>query len=140
MASTEMDVAEVCTRLAKAVAVQTAWLSSFTLLVGTVTGLAAVGLKTTLREYAAAEVEDTVRLVEKLLALGGAPGPYDAVAPPSLDAMSALTESLEREQALLAYAVIELSGQEPKSESLEHRVEHGGNADSRAGRTPVEAR
>ncbi len=126
MTSEEMDVPEVRRRLAKAVALQIGSLNSFTLLAGTVTGPAAAGLKTSLREYAVAEVDDTVRLVEKLVALGGTPAPYDAVAPPGPDPMSALAEFLDREEALLAalHAVIEPSGQEPKSEALEHRIEH----------------
>ncbi len=126
MASEQMDVPEVCARLAKAVALQIASLSSFTLLAGTVTGLAAAGLKSKLREYAAAEVEDTVRLVEKLVALGGAPAPYEAVPPPNPELTSAVAGFLEREEALLAalHAVIEPSGQEPTSEALEHRIEH----------------
>jgi hypothetical protein len=126
MTSEEMDVPEVCARLAKAVSLQVASLTSITLLAGTVTGVAGVGLKTRLCEYAAAEVEDTVRLVEKLVALGGAPAPCDSVPPPNPDLTSALEEFLAREEALLAalHAVIEPSGQEPKSEALEHRIEH----------------
>jgi hypothetical protein len=126
MTSEEMDVPEVCARLAKAISLQIGSLTSITLLAGTVTGPAAASLKRTLREYAAAEVEDTVRLVEKLVALGGAPGPYESVSPTSPHPVSALADFLEREEALLAalHAVIEPSGQEPRSEALEHRVEH----------------
>ncbi len=126
MGSEQMDVTEVRARLAKAVALQIGSLSSLTMLSGTVTGAAALGLKRALREYAHAEVEDTALLVEKLVALGGAPGAYDPVPPPPTDLVQAVEEFLDREQELLAsiHAVIEPSGQEPSSEALEHRIEH----------------
>jgi bacterioferritin (cytochrome b1) len=126
MSDEEMDVPEVCARLAKAVALQVASLGSLTLLGGTVTGLASAGLKSRLRDYAVDEVEDTVLLVEKLIALGGKPATYDAPPPPGTDLVPAVKEFLDREEELLAalHAVIEPSGQEPRSEALEHRIEH----------------
>jgi hypothetical protein len=121
-----MDVDAVQQRLARAVSAQLGSLLTLTLLAGAVRGPAAVGLKDLLSGFAAAEVADTQRLVEKLTVLGGALEPYDAPPLPTGDATVMLQAFLDREETVLetVHAVIDPSGQEPQSEALEHLVEH----------------
>jgi hypothetical protein len=121
-----MDVDAVRERLARAVSAQLGSLLSLTLLAGAVRGAAAVGLTEVLSGFAAAEVADTQRLVEKLTVLGGVLEPYEVPPLPSGDAPAMLRAFLDREEAVLetVHAVIDPSGQEPQSEALEHLVEH----------------
>ena len=78
-------------------------------------------------EFAQAELDDTRRIVEKIAALGG--DPTTKVAKVTLDAaipaktIDALIES-EDEAIAALHAVIPHSGQEPRSEALEHLMEH----------------
>jgi hypothetical protein len=121
-----MDLAAVQKGLANALSAQLGSLFELTMLAGSARGALAAGLKDKLQCFAAAEVADTRLLVEKLTALGGELPGIERRDPPSADFSSAVNAFLERERELLAalHAVIGSSGQEPRSEALEHLIEH----------------
>lgn len=95
-------------------------------LAGTLRGVGGAAIKAQLRDFVLAELEDTYHLVEKMSALGGTPC-FDAgsVELPR-DTEGALQVLLEHETKAVAglHAVIPHSGQEPRSEALEHLLEH----------------
>jgi hypothetical protein len=76
--------------------------------------------------FAEAELDDARRTVEKIVALGGTPtsevAPFEHVPDPE-KALRALIEH-ECEGVAALHAVIPDTGQEPRSEALEHRLEH----------------
>lgn len=98
----------------------------FTLAAASVTGFEYQGLSEQLWEFAQAELADTRRLVEKIVALGGEPGV--GVAPLRFDSDPAKSVEwlLETEpdgiEAL--QATIPHTGDTGDSEALEHRLEH----------------
>jgi hypothetical protein len=121
-----MDEAAVIETLSVALAKQARSLLEMTLLAGAMRGLPGVGTKGQLRQFVQHELEDTYLLTEKLVALGGRPRvQVDEVVPPD-DPGAALGGFLEREEEVIAalHAVIPHSGQEPRSEALEHLLEH----------------
>jgi hypothetical protein len=76
--------------------------------------------------YATAELDDLRRLVEKVIALGGTPATSPAPFEVHADPEKALTTLIDHECETLGvlHAVIADTGQEPRSEALEHRLEH----------------
>lgn len=76
--------------------------------------------------FAEEELADTRRLVEKIVALGGTPTTEVPAFPWESDPEKALRLLIEHECEALAavHAVIPDTGQEPRSEALEHRLEH----------------
>ena len=98
----------------------------YTQVAGSLTGLQWQVLGVQLWAFAEAELDDARRLVEKVVALGGTP-PGEAAAlryePDPDKAIAALIEN-ECEAVAALHAVIPHSGQEPRSEALEHRLEH----------------
>ncbi|HVF20175.1 MAG TPA: ferritin-like domain-containing protein [Mycobacteriales bacterium] len=121
-----MDVPNVIKSMSAALRLQ--WRSAlhYALLSGTLTGLAGQGLAARLSDCAALELADAQRLVEKLVAVGGTP-PVDVAPLPAVgDHALALTALADAEDEAIAalHAVIEFSGQEPRSEALEHLIEH----------------
>jgi hypothetical protein len=72
------------------------------------------------------ELEDTYHLVEKLSALGGTPTiavkKFDVPTDPDEGIQVLLAHEVKAIKAL--HAVIPHSGQEPRSEALEHLLEH----------------
>ena len=121
-----MDVETVQKQLAIAASQQLGSLVSLTVLAGNLQGPLSIGLKERLQAFAVAEVADAQLLVEKLTALGGQLAPMEAPPLPSTDAATALREFVEREEQVMAalHAVIPSTGQEPRSEALEHLIEH----------------
>ena len=122
----EMDVEKVHESLAKALRLQLGSLLTMTMLAGTLRGLTSAAVKSQLRDYVRAEIDDTYLLAEKLTALGGSvpTSVPDLVLPTATD--KALTAFLDNEADVLAalHAVIAATGQEPHSEALEHLLEH----------------
>jgi bacterioferritin (cytochrome b1) len=121
-----MDVERVLDALNDALALQQRSVLQLTMGAGSMFGLEyqAVGAKLWL--FARAELEDTKLLVEKITALGGEPSV--AVAPLRWQedpgaTVDALVEA-EDETIAALHAVIPHSGQEPRSEALEHLMEH----------------
>lgn len=121
-----MDVAKAVRLLREALHLQYRSTLQYTVAAGSVSGLAYVGLVDRLWQYAQAELADTRRFVEKIVALGGEPVTAAAplgVANDAIEAVRGLVES-EREIIAKLHEVIPKAGGEPRSEALEHFVEH----------------
>jgi bacterioferritin (cytochrome b1) len=98
----------------------------YTQVAGSLTGLQWQVLGVQLWAFAEAELDDARRLVEKVVALGGVPASSPAelrYEPDPHKAIDALIEN-ECEAVAALHAVIPHTGQEPRSEALEHRMEH----------------
>jgi bacterioferritin (cytochrome b1) len=121
-----MDVDTVLECLNAALELQHRSILQFNLASGSMFGLEVQGITHDLWEFAQAELDDTRRIVEKIAALGG--DPTTKVAKVSWDSdpgkqMDALIDA-EDEGIAALHAVIPHSGQEPRSEALEHLMEH----------------
>jgi hypothetical protein len=112
--------------LRKAITLQYRSALQFAVAAGSIFGLEYQALGAQLWEWAAAELDDVRRLVEKLTALGGDP-PTDV---PKLDWDGEPGKAFERMIALedetieALHDVIEHTGREGRSEALEHLMEH----------------
>ncbi len=98
----------------------------FNLASGSMFGLEVQAITRDLWEFAQAELDDTRRLVEKIAALGGDPTTKVAKVSWSSDPGKTMDVLIESEDEAIAalHAVIPYSGQEPRSEALEHLMEH----------------
>jgi bacterioferritin (cytochrome b1) len=98
----------------------------YTQVAGSLTGLQWQVLGVQLWAFAEAELDDARRLVEKVVALGGTPPADPAPLRFETDAGKAIEALIENECEAVAalHAIIPHSGQEPRSEALEHRLEH----------------
>jgi bacterioferritin (cytochrome b1) len=99
---------------------------AYSLVAGSLTGFAHVALGPQLYSFAAAELEDARRLVEKIVALGGEPTTTVAKLefhPKAKDAFVWLLDT-ENETIDAVAAVIQTTGGDAESEALEHRLEH----------------
>ena len=99
---------------------------SYTLLAGSLTGFSLQPLALELGGFARHELDDARHLIEKIVALGKEP--TTDVAPLTLDrdgekAVDRLIEE-ETETIEALQAVIPHTGQEGRSEAMEHRLEH----------------
>jgi bacterioferritin (cytochrome b1) len=121
-----LEVDEVLDLLGTALSLQYRSALQYTQVAGSLTGLEWTVLGVQLWAFAEAELDDARRLVEKIVALGGTPPSapaelrYEKEPPKAIDA---LIEN-ECEAVAALHAVIPHSGQEPRSEALEHRLEH----------------
>jgi hypothetical protein len=124
--SDEMDTAAVEKALGAVLAHQARTIMTLTLLSGAMSGLLGSALKPQLRQFVAAELEDTYLLVEKMSALGGTPTFEVEAVSVNTKASLALEDLLELEKAGVAalHDVIPHTGQQPHSEALEHLLEH----------------
>lgn len=122
-----MDVAEVQRRLSDALRLQYRSALLHAVAAGTVGGPDGLVASDLLAEYAVEELTDVRRLADKLVSLGGTP-PADIGTMPEVPAglREAVTTLVEHDDEAIAalHAVIEPSGQEPRSEALEHLLEH----------------
>jgi bacterioferritin (cytochrome b1) len=98
----------------------------YTQVAGSLTGLEWTVLGVQLWTFAEAELDDARRLVEKIVAIGGPPPGEPASLRYEPDPRKAIDLLIENECEAVAalHAVIPHSGQEPRSEALEHRLEH----------------
>jgi bacterioferritin (cytochrome b1) len=121
-----MDVDKVVDSLNKAICLQARSVVRMSLLAGSLRGMGAVATKERLREFVLAETEDMVKLTEKTCALGGHPVAEVGTVEVEVDPHTALPELLQAEQEAIAalHAVIPATGQEARSEALEHLMEH----------------
>jgi bacterioferritin (cytochrome b1) len=121
-----LDLDAVLDTLGTALALQYRSALQYTQVAGSLTGLQWSVLGVQLWTFAESELDDARRLVEKIVALGGTPPSAPAelrYEPEPEKAMAALIEN-ECEAVAALHAVIPHSGQEPRSEALEHRLEH----------------
>ena len=121
-----MDVDGVLQALNKALRLQQRSVLQLTRGAGSMFGLEFQAVGERLWLFARSELEDTKLLVEKITALGGHPtvelAPVQWHEDPGA-AIDALVES-EDEAIAALHAVIPHTGQEPRSEALEHLMEH----------------
>ena|SRR5919107_6367504 len=98
----------------------------YTQVAGSMTGLEWTVLGVQLWAFAEAELDDARRLVEKIAALGGTPPSTPAELRYEAEPHKAIDALIENECEAVAalHAVIPHTGQEPRSEALEHRMEH----------------
>ncbi len=121
-----MDTQKVYETLGGAIDLQAESVLTMALLAGTLRGVGGSAIKQSLREFVLAELEDTYQLIEKLSALGGRPSmsaPEISVATDTDEGLAALLAHEVKAVAAL-HDVIPHSGQEPRSEALEHLLEH----------------
>lgn len=121
-----MDVEDAIRLLSEALRAQYRSALLYAMAAGSVRGLDQIALADLCREWAAAELDDARRLVEKIVALGGQPTTEVAPLSWSDDAAEAgrILVSCEEETLEKLHAVIPATGQEPRSEALEHLMEH----------------
>lgn len=121
-----MEIPEVHKTLAKAINAQAESVLTMALLAGTMRGVGGAAIKQSLRSFVLSELEDTYQLIEKLSALGGSASLKIAEVSVSTDADEGIQALLSHEVGAIAalHAVIPHSGQEPRSEALEHLLEH----------------
>jgi bacterioferritin (cytochrome b1) len=121
-----MDVPTVVRLLNDALELQMRSVLQYTTAAGSMFGLEVQGLTDRLWLFAQADLTDTKLLVEKITALGGDPttavGTLEWTADPHVT-VDHLIESEDQAIAAL-HAVIPDTGQEPRSEALEHLLEH----------------
>jgi bacterioferritin (cytochrome b1) len=121
-----MDVERVLDALNHALALEQRSVLQFTMGAGSMFGLEYQSVGAELWLYARAELEDTKLLVEKITALGGDPSVEVAPLRWQDDPGASVDALIESEDETIAalHAVIPHSGQEPRSEALEHLIEH----------------
>ena len=122
----EVDFGELRARLSDAVREQARAALHHTLVAGTLFGFEAQSVAAKLAGFAADELDDTRRLIEKAVALGCNPSVEVARIDAADDARGALTQLCDAERRTLKalHAVIPETGQEEWSEALEHLLEH----------------
>jgi bacterioferritin (cytochrome b1) len=121
-----MDAAKVLAALNHALTLQQRSTLQFTAAAGSMFGLEVQGLTDRLWQFAEAELADTRLLVEKITALGGDPTTDASPRWWSSDPYATVDHLIASEDEAIAalHAVIPPSGQEPRSEALEHLMEH----------------
>ena len=124
--SDELDSEKVLSTLENALQLQARSILTMTQLAGTLRGLPGTAVKQQLREYVLAELEETYQLMEKHSALGGELTLELPTIRVDRDPDKALDDlmDLECETVAALHEVIPHSGQEPRSEALEHLLEH----------------
>jgi bacterioferritin (cytochrome b1) len=125
-AEEKLDVEEAIARLNDALALQYRSAHQYMLSSASLFGFEFQALGDRLWEYAQSELADARRLVEKIVALGGAPttdmasldwtGEPDAAVDHLIETESEAVETLQQ--------AIEPTGREGRSEALEHMLEH----------------
>ena len=126
MAPDQIDIDKVLESLNEALGLQHRSIIQLNLAAGSLLGLEVQAVTGELQRFAEAELDDTRRLVEKITALGGDPSPEVARVPWHADPREALDALIANEDEAIAalHSVIPHSGQEPRSEALEHLMEH----------------
>ena len=121
-----MEVDKVLECLNEALELQHRSIIQFNLASGSMLGLEVQAVTGELWAFAQAELDDTRRIVEKIAALGGDPTSKVAEVAWQSDARKLLDSLIANEDEAIAalHAVIPHTGQEPRSEALEHLMEH----------------
>jgi bacterioferritin len=121
-----LDADAAIERLNAALRLQYRSVLGYTLAAGSVTGFEHLGVADLLWRFAQAELEDTRRIVEKIVTLGGEPV-VDVAEVERHDAPEGMVAWLlesERETLEAFQDVIPTTGHTAESEALEHRLEH----------------
>ena len=115
-----LDLLEVAIPLQMRSALQLAWTA------GSAVGVEFQSIAAKLEGFSQEELHDARRLMEKMTALGGTPptdvAPLESI-PSSVEGLQRLIE-LEQEALDALHATIPATGQEARSEALEHLLEH----------------
>ena len=121
-----MDVEAVLEKLNRALALQYRSALQYTLTSGCIFGLEFVALGDGLWPFAEAELADARLLVEKVASLGGEPTTQVEPLYFTGNAEDAVQWLIDAEEACIEalHAVIPDTGQEGRSEALEHLLEH----------------
>src|SRR3954453_21855847 len=121
-----LDVDAALERLNVALRLQYRSMLGYAVAGGSVVGFEFQGLSNLLWRFAQAELEDTRRIVEKIVALGGRPTTETAEIEDhsSPEAAVAWIVECERETLEAFQDVIPSTGHTAESEALEHRLEH----------------
>jgi bacterioferritin (cytochrome b1) len=121
-----MDVEKVLEGLNHALSLQHRSVLQLSLAGASIVGLAAQALAPQLAEWAGDELRDARLIVEKIAGLGGAPTTEVAPLEYSDDArrLVGILAGQEGETLAALHAVIPDTGQQPRSEALEHMLEH----------------
>jgi bacterioferritin (cytochrome b1) len=121
-----MDVDGAVEKMNAALTLQYRSALSYTLLAGSLTGFSFQPLALELGRFAREELDDARHLVEKIAALGRSPTTdvaaltHDDTPEEAIERLTAEeTETIEALQAVIPH-----TGQEGRSEALEHRLEH----------------
>lgn len=121
-----MDVPKVLELLGKAIPLQMRSTLQLAWVAGSAIGVEFQSIAVKFEEFSQDELHDTRRLMEKMMALGGTPptevAPLEAI-PSSVQGVKRLIE-LEEEALDALHAIIPATGQEARSEALEHLLEH----------------
>jgi len=122
----ELETEKVLATLSDALQLQARSILTMTQLAGTLHGLAGAAVKQQLRQFVLAELEDTYLLMEKHSALGGDLELNVPTVGVDRDPEKAINDLIDLECKAVAglHEVIPHSGQEPRSEALEHLLEH----------------
>ena len=121
-----MDVEKQIECLNKALRLQHRSVLHYSLVAGSVIGLEYQAHAEKMREHSLSELEDATRLVEKIAALGGEPTTEVADLPFHAEPEEEIEALIDHETKTIEalQGVIPPSGQEGRSEALEHRLEH----------------
>ena len=121
-----LDTELALERLGTALPLQLRSAAAFTIAAGSMTGFQYLGMSDLLWRFAAADLEDARRLVEKIVTLGGRPA--DGVPafelPAGGDGIVARLIEFETEAIEALQSTIPATGHTGDSEALEHRLEH----------------
>ena len=126
MSDEKMKVEEVIKLLNEALPLQMRSAALYTWATGSASGIDFLAVSQQLDRFGNLELDDARRLMEKLVALGGDPTTEVAAFqpfPPNEDGLGRIIE-LEQEVTEALRAVIPATGQEARSEALEHLLEH----------------
>jgi bacterioferritin len=121
-----MDEQAVIGALNEALVLQHRSAIAYAVAAGSLTGFEFQPLALELGRFAREEIDDARHLVEKLVTLGGTPTTDVAELPFEEDPERAIERLIEHETKTIEalQGVIPPSGQEGRSEALEHRMEH----------------
>jgi bacterioferritin (cytochrome b1) len=121
-----LDVEQAVTRLNDALKLQYRSVHQYALSSGSLFGFEYQSLGDRLWEYAKAELADTRKLIEKVVALGGEPATEPAALAWTGEPDAAVRRLIETESEAVEtlQAAIEPTGREGRSEALEHMLEH----------------
>ncbi|MFN2388801.1 MAG: ferritin-like domain-containing protein [Actinomycetota bacterium] len=122
----KMNVDKVTELLNRAIPLQLRSAALFTWAAGSATGIDFQALSVKFEEFGKLELDDARRLIEKLAALGGRPTTEVAPFEPFDPSAAGIEGLIDYEGEVLGalHAVIPETGQEARSEALEHLMEH----------------